>query len=87
MKYYVVWNGRKPGIYTTWEECKAQVHKYKQARYKSFKTRSAAEEAFNKRPEDYFYVAKKAPSKVTDWKHPTRNREPLPKVKFPKFPR
>ena len=24
-KFYVVWKGRRPGIFTTWEECEAQV--------------------------------------------------------------
>ncbi len=41
-KYYVVWSGRKPGIYTTWDECKSQVVGVKGARYKSFKTESEA---------------------------------------------
>ena len=35
-KYYAVKNGFVPGIYTTWEECEAQVKGYKGARYKSF---------------------------------------------------
>ena len=34
--YYAVSNGRKKGIYNTWEECKAQVCKYSNARYKKF---------------------------------------------------
>lgn len=36
-KYYAVRNGRKTGIYTTWEECKEQVNGYSNAEYKSFK--------------------------------------------------
>lgn len=42
MKYYVVINGRKPGIYTSWEECKNQVHGYSGAIYKSFNTQKDA---------------------------------------------
>ena len=34
-KTYVVWEGREPGIYETWEECKAQTHGVK-ARFKSY---------------------------------------------------
>ncbi|MGQ3380585.1 ribonuclease H1 domain-containing protein [Priestia endophytica] len=45
-KYYVVWAGRKTGIYTTWDECKAQVHGFQGARYKSFPTLEEAESAF-----------------------------------------
>jgi viroplasmin and RNaseH domain-containing protein len=37
-KYYVVFAGRSPGVYETWEECKAQVDKFPGARFKSFKT-------------------------------------------------
>jgi len=37
-KFYAVKKGLTPGIYTTWEECKNQVHQYSGAVYKSFKT-------------------------------------------------
>ena len=45
-KYYVVWQGRKPGIYLTWDECKEQVHGAEGARYKSFPTMEEAKKAF-----------------------------------------
>ncbi|MRG86106.1 ribonuclease H1 domain-containing protein [Salinibacillus xinjiangensis] len=45
-KYYVVWSGRKTGIFTSWDECKKQVHGVKGARYKSFTSKQEAEEAF-----------------------------------------
>jgi len=34
----VVWIGRKPGIYTSWAECKAQVESYPGAKYMGFTT-------------------------------------------------
>ncbi|CAG8473947.1 39711_t:CDS:2 [Gigaspora margarita] len=34
--YYAVLNGRKKGIYKTWEECKAQVSKFPNAKFKKF---------------------------------------------------
>jgi ribonuclease HI len=49
-KYYVVWQGHRPGIYLTWEECKAQVKNFQNARYKSFETREEAESAFHHGP-------------------------------------
>ena len=52
-KFYVVWKGQKPGIYTTWDECQKQIKGVEGARYKSFKTRSLAEEAFRGHSEDY----------------------------------
>lgn len=45
-KYYVVWNGRKPGIYTSWTECQAQVNQYPNAKFKSFESKELAEQAF-----------------------------------------
>ncbi|MDF2923859.1 MAG: ribonuclease H-related protein [Paenibacillaceae bacterium] len=45
-KFYVVWKGKSPGIYRTWEECKHQVDGYPQARYKSFETAGEAEAAY-----------------------------------------
>jgi len=43
MKYYAVRVGRKPGIYTTWPECKEQVDGLKYSRFKSFATVDEAE--------------------------------------------
>ncbi|MEI3613260.1 ribonuclease H [Pseudogracilibacillus sp. SO30301A] len=45
-KYYVVWAGRKPGIYSTWTECQAQTNNFKQAKFKSFESREQAEKAY-----------------------------------------
>lgn len=41
-KFYAVKKGSTPGIYTDWEQCKAQVHGYSGAEYKSFPTAEAA---------------------------------------------
>ncbi|MGF1688298.1 ribonuclease H family protein [Photobacterium japonica] len=48
-KYYVVWHGRKTGIFTNWADCKAQVDKFNGARYKSFPTLAEAEAAFGQK--------------------------------------
>ena len=44
MKYYAVKNGRKVGIYTSWDECKLQVSGFSDAKYKSFETKEEAEQ-------------------------------------------
>jgi ribonuclease HI len=44
-KYYVVWEGRRKGIFENWDDCKKQVDKFEGAKYKSFETRYAAEQA------------------------------------------
>ncbi|HQW70683.1 MAG TPA: ribonuclease H family protein [Saprospiraceae bacterium] len=46
-KFYVVWKGRKTGIFDTWDECKAQVLMFEDASYKSFPSRAEATMAFN----------------------------------------
>jgi ribonuclease HI len=46
-KYYVVWKGRKTGVFSSWEACAAQVQGFAGARYKSFASRLAAEQALH----------------------------------------
>ncbi|MCR5115739.1 MAG: ribonuclease H family protein [Bacteroidales bacterium] len=45
-KYYVVWQGRIPGVYDTWNECKAQVDGFEGAKYKSFESLAEAHQQF-----------------------------------------
>ncbi|MGE5424759.1 MAG: viroplasmin family protein [Syntrophothermus sp.] len=45
-KYYVVWVGRLPGVYSDWERCKREVDNFEGAKYKSFPSRDMAEAAF-----------------------------------------
>lgn len=45
-KYYVVWSGRRTGVFLTWEECKAQVIGAQGARYKAFPTFEEAQRAY-----------------------------------------
>ena len=42
--YYAVRIGKTPGIYKTWEDCKAQVIGYKGAIYKGFVEKQDAED-------------------------------------------
>ncbi len=44
-KYYVVWRGRRPGVYSNWEDCQAQVFGFEGARFKSFDRLAEAEAA------------------------------------------
>ena len=45
-KFYVVWEGHKPGVYSSWDECKRQVEGVAGAKYKSFESREEADNAF-----------------------------------------
>ena len=51
--YYVVWSGKTPGIYDTWEDCEAQVKGVQGAKYKGFTSRPEAEQAFSSSPANY----------------------------------
>ena len=44
-KFYVVWEGVTPGVYTSWTDCQLQIKGYEAAKYKSFDTREEAERA------------------------------------------
>ena len=44
-KYYVVWQGKRPGIYSDWDECKEQVVGVLGAQYKGFDSMAEAEAA------------------------------------------
>lgn len=45
-KYYVVWEGVKPGIYDNWPEASLQVQGFTGAKYKSFASKAEAAQAF-----------------------------------------
>lgn len=55
-KYYVVWVGKSPGIYTTWNECEKQVLGFEGAKYKSFIT---YDEALNEFKNPSFHKSNK----------------------------
>lgn len=52
-KYYVVWKGRKTGIFESWTDCNEQILGFKEAEFKSFKTKELAEKAFTEKYNDY----------------------------------
>ncbi len=52
-KFYVVWKGRKTGVFTSWSECKVSVEGFEGARYKSFDSKEEATAALAGRYSDY----------------------------------
>lgn len=52
-KFYVVWKGRKTGIFATWDECAAQVKGFTGAEYMAFESRAEAQLAFQGRYADF----------------------------------
>jgi len=45
-KFYVVWSGKTPGVYSQWTECKVQIEGFENAKYKSFESFEDAQKAF-----------------------------------------
>ncbi len=75
-KFFVVWEGKEPGIYSSWEECKRQIHGFEGAIYKGFATEAEAREAMVSPCWDY--IGKNAKTKK-----PTQ--EEIAKVGLPNF--
>ncbi len=65
-KFYVVWVGRKTGVFNNWEECKKQVVGFEGAKYKSFKDENDAVTAFKNDYKKQLYLKSKnkAPQKT-----------------------
>ena len=62
-KYYVVWKGVSPGVYTSWTDCQLQIKGYDGALFKSFETKEEAEHAFAS-PAHYYVGAQNSKLKT-----------------------
>ncbi len=70
-KFYVVWQGREPGVYTTWDTCQAQISGFSGAKYKSFDSLAKAKAAFQENADEHWGKGGGEPKKT-----------PTPKVDF-----
>ncbi|MEM1338863.1 MAG: ribonuclease H family protein [Bacteroidota bacterium] len=52
-RFYVVWKGKNPGIYDSWEDCQSQIKGVKAAQYKAFSSFKEAKKAYNGNYQDY----------------------------------
>ncbi|WP_300024089.1 ribonuclease H family protein [uncultured Maribacter sp.] len=75
-KFYVVWKGKKPGIFDSWKECKKSIANYAGAEYKSFESFDVAKKAYNGNYAD-FKGKKKTAS--------TLSKEELAKIGLPNY--
>ncbi len=57
-KFYVVWKGITPGIYTTWADCKEQVDDFADAKYKSYESFAEAKAAYESGASKNIYKSK-----------------------------
>jgi ribonuclease HI len=77
-KFYVVWQGHRVGVYETWVECKKQIDGFPGAVYKSFSTRTEAQNAFNGNSYDYigkdvFAKPELSPDEIAKYGEPIKN--------------
>lgn len=77
-KYYVVWRGRSPGVYLSWDDCQAQIFGFQGAKYKSFARLSDAEAAFLEQPTEHIKVG--APKSKLKGATPERTLDELRKM-------
>ncbi|MEP2279417.1 ribonuclease H family protein [Maribacter sp.] len=75
-KFYVVWKGKKPGIFDSWKECKKSIANYAGAEYKSFESFEVAKKAYNGNYADF-----KGKKKNTS----TLSKEELAKIGLPNY--
>lgn len=59
-KFYVVWVGRKKGIFESWDECKEHVDLFYGAKYMSFTSKNEAEVAYSDGYQKYWGLKKKS---------------------------
>ena len=52
-KYYVVWRGHKPGIYTDWPTTQNQIQGFPKPSYKIFGSKALAQQAFKEGSENF----------------------------------
>lgn len=51
-KFYVVWEGRAPGIYDSWEECEEQIKNFPGAKFRAYHSQDEATAAFRGDPRE-----------------------------------
>jgi ribonuclease HI len=63
-KFYIVWNGRKTGLFSSWDDCRKQVEGFEGAKYKGFPTKELAEAALHEDHEKYLRKDYIVPRKI-----------------------
>lgn len=63
-KFYVVWEGVTPGIYSSWAACQQNIKGYPGAKYKGFPDRASAEAAYSGAAMDHIGSASGKPTKA-----------------------
>ena len=64
-KFYVVWKERETGVFSSWDDCKAQTNGFDGAVFKSFESKALAEKAFHDSSSHYIGKNKKVVSSLS----------------------
>ena len=95
-KYYVVWKGKKTGVFESWDEVKKLIQGVPGAKYKSFSSLPIAKEAFRD-PSSVVSTPKKKKAKYyviwdgdnsaiyTDWDVAQKKLKGIPREQFKTF--
>jgi ribonuclease HI len=69
-KFYVVWEGRTPGVYSSWDTCKKNIEGFAAAKYKSFTSKAEADTAFKSHYSNHISAFSKGAKKTLKISHP-----------------
>lgn len=95
-KYYVVWKGKRTGVFESWDQVKTLIQGFSDAKYKSFSTRQQAETAYRD-PSSVVSTPKKKKAKYyviwdgdnsgiyTDWSVAQKKLKGIPRNRFKTF--
>ena len=79
-KWYVVWTGHVPGVYTSWDVAQRQISGYPKAQYKSYESSDEAQQAFAEGPIDLLPTTSRASSSRSRKPSFDRSRVVLPSI-------
>lgn len=81
-KFYVVWEGRAPGIYDNWDDCRDQVDGYPGAKYRAYSSQDAATEAFRGSPEQQSLFLRKLAQHMQGRPGMVRDYSTIPEIRL-----
>lgn len=95
-KYYVVWKGKKTGVFESWDEVKTLIQGFAGAKYKSFPTKQIAIEAYanpasvisvpkKKKPRYYVIWDGENSGIYTNWDSAQKKLKGVPRDQFKTF--
>ena len=76
-RFYVVWDGINPGIYSDWKSCEAQIKGYSTAKYKAFDSQEEAQRAYASNCWEYIGKNATTTKNNANWKNLPQEKQPI----------